>query len=313
VGDATVGAKVNGRIVPLRSKLKNGDVVEILTASNAHPSKDWLGYVKTAKAQNRIRAYIRQQEREKSIELGKDLADREFKRYGLNWSRFVKEETELVKAANEFGYRSVDDVTAAMGIGKVTPSQLVSKLAPEKLAEPKADEESASEGIIPTGRRLTDIFKKVITVGQSKSKGGVRINGIDDVLVKFGKCCAPVPGDAIGGFITRGQGVSVHARTCPKLTSAEAERRVDVTWDVKSDYTRPVTVKVTSDDRAGLLARMTEVFSSKGISIIQANARALNESRAVSTFEVGIRDLGQLRDVMSAMERLDGVHLVERL
>jgi GTP pyrophosphokinase len=318
VGDATVGAKVNGRIVPLRSKLKNGDVVEILTASNAHPSKDWLGYVKTAKAQNRIRAYIRQQEREKSIELGKDLADREFKRYGLNWSRFVKDETELVKAANEFGYRSVDDVTAAIGIGKVTPSQLISRLAPEKLTEQRPGEEAAGpmtalDAIIPSGRRLTDIFKKIVTVGQAKAKGGVRINGIDDVLVKFGKCCAPVPGDAIGGFITRGHGVSVHVRTCPKLAAAEAERRIDVTWDVKSDYTRPVTVRVTSDDRAGLLARMTEVFSSKGISIVQANARALTESRAVSTFEVGIRDLGQLRDVISAMERLEGVHLVERL
>ncbi len=314
VGDRTTGAKVNGRIVPLRSRLKNGDVVEILTASNAHPSKDWLNYVKTSKAQNRIRAFIRQQERDKSIELGRDLAEREFRRYGMNWSRLVKEDAALLSVTNDFGYRSVEDITAAIGIGKVTPSQLIGKLAPEKLSEQQSSEAApTNEGPIPAGRRLTDIFRRVMSAAQPKARGGVRINGIDDVLVRFGKCCHPVPGDPIAGFITRGRGVSVHAHGCPKLLEAEAERRIDVTWDVGSDYRRPVSLKVTSDDRAGLLARMTEVFSAKGISIIQANARSLNETKAVSTFEVGIHDLGQLREVMSAIEKLEGVHMVERL
>lgn len=152
-----------------------------------------------------------------------------------------------------------------------------------------------------------------MTVGTSKGRGGVRIGGVDDVLVRFGKCCHPVPGDVIGGYITRGRGVSVHARDCPRLLAMEPERRIDVTWDVKSDFVRPISLRVTSEDRAGLLARMTEVFGHKGISIIQANAKAVSEERAISTFEVGIRDLTQLKDVMRALEQIKGVHLVDRL
>jgi guanosine-3',5'-bis(diphosphate) 3'-pyrophosphohydrolase len=133
------------------------------------------------------------------------------------------------------------------------------------------------------------------------------------VLVRFGRCCAPVPGDQIAGYITRGRGVSVHVRDCPKLQEAEPERRVDVAWDVKANYTRPVTLKVTSDDRAGLLAKMSDAFSARSISIVQANARALSETKAVSTFEVGIKDLGQLKDVMAALQKLPGVHSVERM
>jgi GTP pyrophosphokinase len=311
VGERCVGAKANGKIVPLRHKLKNGDIVEILTSPNAHPSKDWLTFVKTAKAQNRIRAYIRQQEREKSIAVGRELAEREFHRYGLNFTKLAKEtDGELVKAANEFGYRSADDLAAAFGIGKVEPRQVIGRIAPDKLAEVEAEGHKTPGG----GGKLTEIFKRVMSVtGAGKGKGGVRINGVDDILVRFGKCCRPVPGDPIGGYITRGRGVSVHNRTCSKLLEAETERRIDVVWDVKSDYTRPVTLKVTSDDRAGLLARMSEVFSSKSISIIEANARALNATRAVSVFEVGIRDTSQLKEVMTSLERLNGVHSVERL
>jgi GTP pyrophosphokinase len=315
VGERCVGAKVNAKIVPLRYKLKNGDVAEILTSPNAHPSKDWLTFVKTAKAQNRIRAYIRQQERDKSIELGRDLAEREFKRCGLSFSKLAREQDgPLIKAANEFGYRTIEDLVAAIGIGKVAPSDVIRHFAPEKLVEAEKPEQDGGK-VAGGGGKLTEIFKRVITVaGVGKGKGGVRINGIDDVLVRFGKCCRPVPGDPIGGYITRGHGVSVHVLGCAKLLEAEPERRVDVTWDVmKSNYTRPVTLKVTSDDRAGLLARMTEVFSTRNISIIEANARALSETKAVSTFEVHIRDLGQLKDAMHTLEKLNGVHSVERL
>lgn len=312
VGEKCVGAKVNGRIVPLRYKLKNGDTVEVLTAPSAHPSKDWLTFVKTSRAQNRIRAWIRAQEREKSLALGKEISEREFKRYGLNFPRMAKEENgDLQKAANEFGYRSIEDLVAAIGIGKVAPSQVVAKIAPEKLAE-AVQESGQPAAKAPGGRRLTEIFKRVMSVGP-KGRSGIQINGIDDVLVRFGKCCHPVPGDPIVGFITRGRGVSVHAPSCRKWQEAEVERRVDVTWDVPRGYTRPVSLRVTSDDRAGLLARMSEIFSGKGISIIQANARATNGTKAVSTFEVGIHDASQLRDVMRAIEGIDGVHSVERL
>lgn len=314
VGDKCVGAKINGRIVPLRYTLKDGDIVEVLTSNSTHPTKDWLTFVKTSKAQTRIRAWIRQAEREKSIELGRELCEREFRRYGLSFNRLVKEEKQLAEAANHLGYRTIEDAVAAVGIGKVAPSQLIARVAPEAFEAAKSqDGQQKPDGPIPPGRRLTDIFKKVMTVGSSKGKGGVRISGVDDVLVRFGKCCSPVPGDPIGGYITRGRGVSVHSRDCSRLLELEPERRIDVTWDVKSDFVRPVTLRVTSEDRAGLLARMTEVFSQKGISIIQANARGQGEERAVSTFEIGIRDLTQLKDVMRGLEKLQGVHVVERL
>lgn len=314
VGDKCVGAKVNGRIVPLRYTLKDGDIIEVLTSNSTHPTKDWLTFVKTSKAQTRIRAWIRQTQRVKSLELGKELCEREFKRYGLTFNRLVREEKLLLEAASHFGYRSIDDVVAAVGIGKVAPSQLIARVAPEKFESAKnADSTGKEADAIGPGQRLTDIFKKVMTVGTSKGRGGVRIGGVDDVLVRFGKCCHPVPGDVIGGYITRGRGVSVHARDCPRLLAMEPERRIDVTWDVKSDFVRPISLRVTSEDRAGLLARMTEVFGHKGISIIQANAKAVSEERAISTFEVGIRDLTQLKDVMRALEQIKGVHLVDRL
>jgi len=313
VGEHCVGAKVNGRIVPLRARLKNGDIVEVLTSSNAHPTKDWLTFVRTSRAQNKIRAWIRQQERTRSLELGRDIGDREFRRYGLNFNRLVRDGKEMLGVANELGYRTVDDLVAAIGIGKVAPSQLVQRLAPDKFAEARAGDtgEEKEGGKVPGGRRLTEILRRVIPGG--RSSGGVKIDGVNDVLVRFGRCCNPVPGDAIVGVVTRGRGVSVHSRNCVKWKEAEAERRIDVTWDVPSDYRRPVTLRVTSDDRAGLLARMTEIFSTNGISIIQANARALNESRAISTFEVGIKNISQLRDVMHSIEKLEGVHGVERL
>lgn len=320
VGDKCTGAKVNGRIVPLRHKLKNGDVVEVMTSSSAHPTKDWLTFVKTSKAQHRIRAHIRAQERVRSIELGREIAEREFRRYSLNFPRLVKDEApELVKAANDTGYRSIDDLIAAIGIGKVTPSQIIGRIAPEKLQEAAKEDTSeptSAAGMVarlPGGTRLTEIFKKVVTLSTTRGRGGVHINGIDDVLVRFSKCCSPVPGDSIGGFVTRGRGVAVHSRDCPRLLASEPERRIDVTWDVKSDYVRPVSIKVTSDDRAGLLARMTEVFSHKSIAIIQANAKRVDDTQAVSVFEVGIRDAEQLRQVMNALGKIAGVHAVDRL
>lgn len=305
VGERCVGAKVNGRIVPLRYKLKNGDTIEVLTAATAHPSKDWLSFVRTSRAQNKIRAYIRQQEREKSLALGRDLAEREFRRYGLNFNRLYKEKRELLAAANDIGYRIVDDLVAAIGIGKVSPSQVIGKIAPEKLSTKQEETDDSPAA------KLSDIFRRVLP-GSSRGKGGVRINGIDDILVRFGKCCNPVPGDPISGFITRGQGVSVHSLDCRKLKDSEPERRVEVSWDVASDYKRPVSLRITSDDRSGLLARMSEIFSSKNISIIAANARALPDQRAVSTFEIGVHDLRQLKEVMTAIGQVSGVHSVER-
>ncbi len=306
IGAKCVGAKVNGKIVPLRYKLKNGDTVEVLTSANAHPSKDWLTFVKTSRAQARIRGYIKAQQREKSLELGRDLAERELRRVELNLNRLSKS-GELKKAAEGLGYRTVDDVLVAIGYGKVSTSQLAAKLLPaDKLAERQAEAPPREPAPV---NKIAEIFKKVT----GKSKSGVQINGIDDVLVRFGRCCNPVPGDRIVGFITRGRGVTVHTIDCEKALATDPERRVDVSWDVKSDFKRPVTIRVLTVDRPGLLADISQTFSKKGVNISQANCRATGDDRAVNTFEVTISDLKQLTDVMQTIERIQGVFAVERV
>ena len=203
VGERCVGAKVNGKIVPLRYKLKNGDTVEVLTSPGAHPSKDWLTFVKTSRAQQRIRGFIKQQQREKSLQLGRELAGREFKRFGLNLNKLLKG-GELKPVAAELGYRIEDDLLVAVGYGKVAPNQLLARLLPpEKLAETEKERSAKAEPANGPARRparsstahgfgrVTELAKKL--VGR-RSRTGVLIGGVDDVLVRFGRCCNPVPG-----------------------------------------------------------------------------------------------------------------------
>ncbi|HZA49330.1 MAG TPA: bifunctional (p)ppGpp synthetase/guanosine-3',5'-bis(diphosphate) 3'-pyrophosphohydrolase, partial [Myxococcaceae bacterium] len=227
IGSRCVGAKVNGKIVPLRYKLKNGDTVEVLTSPNAHPSKDWLTFVKTSRAQQRIRGYIKQQQRDKSMQLGRELIDREFRRVGLNFNRMLKA-GDLKQHANDLGYRSEDDMLAAVGYGKVAPHQLIQKIAPEKVAGNEPREAPANgvngSGVMPSLSRVTEVARRL--VGR-QTRGGVQIGGVDDVLVRFGRCCNPVPGDPIAGFITRGRGVTVHTVNCEKALATDPERRVD--------------------------------------------------------------------------------------
>ncbi|GEJ57920.1 RelA/SpoT family protein [Anaeromyxobacter diazotrophicus] len=302
VGEHTVGAKVNGKIVPLRSTLKNGDTVEILTAPGSHPSKDWLGFVKTSRAQTRIRGFIRQAEHKRSLEIGKELAERELRRYGVSLAKVTKG-GELDRAAAALGYKRGDDVLVALGYGKIGPQQILAQLVPaERLAAPAPAEEPTS--------RLTELFRKVAR----RPTGGVRISGIDDVLVRYGKCCNPVPGDDIVGFITRGRGVTVHTRVCDRALTLDPLRRVDVSWDIRaSEVKRPVSIKVVTDDRPGVLAQISKTISEAGMNISQATCRTTGLGRAVNTFEMSIGEVKQLRSVMRSIEAIEGVVSVERL
>ena len=317
IGNRCVGGKVNGKIVPLRYKLKNGDMVEVLTNPAAHPSKDWLTFVKTSRAQQRIRSFIKLQQREKSLQLGRELADKEFRRFSLNLNKMLKS-GELKELSNELGYRIEEDMLVAIGYGKIVPQQLIKRLVPpEKLADAaeertrEAANGSSGPTLPATGlSRMTEIARKL--VGKS-NRSGVQIGGVDDVLVRFGRCCNPVPGDAIAGFITRGRGVTVHHVSCEKALATDPERRVDVQWDVRGDFKRPVTLRVLTADRPGLLADISNTFSKKGVNISQANCRATGDDRAVNTFEVTISDLKQLTELMRTIERLNGVYSVERI
>ena len=314
VGSRCVGAKINGKIVPLRYKLKNGDTVEVLTSPQAHPSKDWLTFVKTSRAQQKIRGFIKEQQREKSLQLGRELADREFKRFGLNLNKLVKS-GDLRPHGEELGYRTEEDLLVAMGYGKITPQQVLQKLLPpERLAAPepaKAPEPSVPAPLVAGLSRVTEMARKL--VGGGKVMGGVQIGGVDDVLVRFGRCCNPVPGDAIAGFITRGRGVTIHTADCDKALATDPQRRVDVSWNTSGEFKRPVSLRVLTQDRPGLLAEISQAFSTRGVNISQANCRATGDDRAVNTFEVTIRDLKQLTELMRTIERLSGVYSVERI
>ncbi len=323
VGGRCVGAKVNGKIVPLRYKLKNGDQVEVLTSPQAHPSKDWLTFVKTSRAQQKIRGFIKMQQREKSLQLGRELGEKELKRFGLTLNKLIKS-GELKPHAEALGYRTEEDLLVGIGYGKVAVSQIVDRiLPPEKVAETREKDareqaQAQASGHNGEGRGLfSSTFGKVTEVAKKalgkKSGSGVTIGGVDDVLVRFARCCAPVPGDPIVGFITRGRGVTVHTAGCDKALATDPERRVDVSWDVKGDFKRRVTLRVLTQDRPGLLADMSNIFSKKGVNIAQANCRATGDERAVNTFEVVISDLKQLTDLMKTIEKVQGVYSVERV
>jgi GTP diphosphokinase / guanosine-3',5'-bis(diphosphate) 3'-diphosphatase len=302
VGEHCVGAKVNGKLVPLRYRLKNGDTVEILTSPHSHPSKDWLTFVKTSRAQARIRQFQRAAEHHRSIEIGREVAEREFRRFGLTLNKLVKG-GELEKAAQTLGYRQADDVLAAVGYGKVAPAQLLQQLLPaERLAEPPPPETAPAS-------RITELFRKMAR----RPTEGVRINGIDDVLVRFAKCYNPVPGDGIVGFITRGRGVTVHTAACDKIMGIDRERRVDVAWDVRGDFKRPVSLRVITTDKPGILAKISQTFSEAGVNISQASCRTTPGERAVNDFEVTVGDLKQLTSVIRSIERIDGVQSVQRV
>ena len=302
VGDHCTGAKVNGKIVPLRYKLRNGDTVEILTSKTQHPNKDWLNFVKTGKARTRISAYLRKEQRKRAFEMGRDMLDRELKRYGKSIHKVLKS-TDFSNYLRTSRYLEAEDLIAAVGYGKVKAQDAARRILPEEAIEkgPRTAEEK------PT-TRLGQLFSRVA----KKSRSGVSVQGIDDMLVRFAKCCAPVPGDQIIGFVTRGRGITVHAISCGRLLEMDPERKVEVNWDGKGSIPRSVQLRVVSDDRQGLLAKMSQTFSAEGVNILNANCRSRKDNLAINLFVVSVQDTDQLRTVIKKIEALAGVHSVER-
>lgn len=296
VGLRCAGAKANGRMVPLRYELRNGDMVEIVTNEQQRPSRDWLKFVRTGRAKNKIRNYIRAEERSRSKELGRDIFDRELKRRGLSLSKLIKEGL-LQGYAEESKYGTIDGIFIALGYGKTTAQQVIERVVPG--SEVAAEEPSM----------LGKIFQKVAR----RSSGGVVVQGLDEVLVRFGKCCSPLPGDSICGFVTRGRGITVHTTTCSRAIDMDPARRIDVNWDGKGTVARPVTVRITTEDRPGMLATISGIFTDNGVNISQANCRVTAAARAVNTFEVLIKDKEQLRKVLGKIKTAKGILVVERL
>ncbi len=301
VGHRCIGGKINGKLVPLKTKLQNGDIVEVLTAPSQTPSKDWLKFVRTSKARNKIRQWIKAEQREKSLELGKDLLEKELRKYGFSLKR-VMTSADLAQAVAELGFKSTDDLLVGVGYGKVPLGQVVSRIIPqEKL---KAEKEKLGQ----PGR-----LGKVIDKIRKKPSSAIKIQGVEDIMVRFAKCCNPLPGDAVTGFITRGRGVTVHTADCPHVMEGDPERRIEVEWDKKRKSTRPAKIRVYCLDQKGMLTGITGAISNCEANIISANVLSTPDRRGVNTFEVDVRDLEHLNQVIKALLQLKGVYKVERM
>ncbi len=296
VGNQCVGAKVNGRIVPLQYELKTGDTVEISTSKKSHPSKDWLNFVKTVKARSRIRQWIKTQEKERSITLGREMCEKAFRKYRLNFNTLLKSE-EMEKVVDHFGFKHVDDLVASVGYGKITPLQIIRKV------EPKPEEEDSAS-----------FLDKIISrVKKKKPKTGVTVKGVDDILIKFGKCCQPVPGDSIIGYITRGYGVTVHRTSCVNAMKISPERQIDVEWRVDVADTYPVKILVRSYDRVGLLADITANISKNGANILSAHTETRHSKIVDSLFTIAVEDTDHLNKVLSAIRKVKHIQDVRRI
>jgi GTP pyrophosphokinase len=297
VGQRCTGAKVNGRLVPLKTELKNGDIVEIITSANQTPSKDWLKFVKTSKAKNRIRNWVKEQDRQQSLELGHDLLEKELRKYGFSYNRAVNLDTMKATIA-ELGFRSMEDLQAAVGYGKVTSNQVLSRLIPEQF---KAE--------APKPSRISQVLDKI----RRKPVDAINVQGLDGILVRFSKCCNPLPGDEIIGFISQGMGVTVHAADCPRVLETDPERRIEVSWNRQKGATRPAKIRVQSLDQKGVLAAVTRVITKCEANILRASVYSTNEGRGILNFEVDVQDVQHLNRVMDSIQKIKGVTQVERL
>jgi GTP pyrophosphokinase len=304
VGLRCVGAKVNGRLVPLRTELQNGDIVEIVTAPNHVPSRDWLKIVKTPRARSKIRQWIKNEERARSLSLGRDLLEKEIRRIGKSTNQLLRPEA-MKLALERYGIGSEEEFFAALGYGKISPRQAVGRLLPpeeyQSFTTAEADREKRPERKASRAKTPED---------------GVRILGVDDILVRFSKCCNPVPGDEIIGFITRGRGVAIHTADCPNAGSlmADPERQIAVSWDAQRKAPHQVKIRVEiNKDRPGMLADITTAISSTNTNIAHAEVRVTEERTGLNLFTLEVSDLRQLEAAMLAIQKVNGVVGVERI
>jgi GTP pyrophosphokinase len=302
VGHKCIGARVNGKMVPLRYKLKNGDIVEIVTASGQNPSRDWLALTVTNKARSKIRHYLNAAEKLQALEIGRKHLERELKRYDVTPRKLLADVAKIESIAKALGIGSkVDDLLAAVGYGKVSVRQIVAQLLPtEKLEAPTPDR----------ARPLTDAVKRLLRVAGDR----IVVKGTDELLIFRAKCCNPIMGEPIVGYITRGKGVSVHAQSCTNVVNLlyDPERRIAVEWESGGEGAYEVRIAVEVEDRPGLLAAITAVLAGMNTDIRNAEARTFDDRTAAIDLTLRIQDLKHLERVVKAIRAVSGVLGVER-
>jgi len=303
VGHSCVGAKVNGRMVPLRHKLHSGDIVEIMTQPGHKPSRDWLAAVKSSRARNKIKHWLNIHQRERAVEIGRKLIEKEARKYRVALKE-IKDE-ELRKIASDYGLGQIDDLMAGIGYGKYSARQVLARLAPASAA-PVADSET-SGGFVSVVRRV---------FGGDSGNNAIRVKGHGDLLVYRARCCNPIRGEDVVGYVTRGKGVAVHAVNCPNVVNLlyEPERRIDVEWarDEGTPSSYPVKLTVFCDDRFGMLKQITAVISDAKTNIRDMQVRSSNGQANIDVI-LDIADLKHLENIINGVRKIPGVHEVQRL
>jgi len=302
VGNQCVGARVNGKMVPLRTPLRNGDIVAILTQAGHRPSRDWLTFVTTSRARGKIRHVLQGEERVRSLELGRRLFEKEARRFGLN-PKTVLESPELAAFASEYGAQKIDDLLAHVGYGKLSARVVLQKAVPGGLLTEK-----------PPDSAVLSVVKRVLRTGSSEDR--IKVRGTDEVLVFRAKCCNPIRGERIVGYITRGKGVSVHAAGCSNVLNLmfDPDRRIDVEWDSARADAAPYVVRLTMqvEDRKGMLAEISAKVSGINTNITNMEAKTGEDRRARIDMTVEIQDMKHLERVIKSIKRVEGVLGVER-
>ncbi|MCL4426111.1 MAG: TGS domain-containing protein, partial [Firmicutes bacterium] len=307
VGNRCMGARVNGKITPLTYQLRNGDIVEIITSKQtAGPSPDWLNFVKTSGAKHKIRQWFKKERREENIALGREDLEREVKRLGLEPHEILREE-RMAELAKKLSFLTVEDLVAAVGYGGVSAQQIVSRLSEEYRKE-KKEQELANLVELKAETRPASEY--------GKPSQGIRVRGISNVLIRLARCCNPVPGDPIVGFITRGRGVSVHRIDCPNVNelAKERDRLIEVAWDEGQAGAYPVELEIQALDRPGLLSDVAGVVAESRTNIVSARVRTSRGQHSASIdLVLEIKDLKQLQYISSKIERVKDVTSVERV
>jgi len=306
VGNNCVGAKVDGRIVPLDSKLKNGNIVEILTSSSSSgPSRDWLKIVISSQAKSKIKQWFKKEERDSNVIKGKELLEKEARRQGFKLTELLKEDW-LKSIAKKVSLNNIDDLYAAIGYGSITLSQVINKLKEnyKEYYNQKIDEQETIDKQINT----------IVSKKEYKPTQGISVKGVDNIKVRFSKCCSPVPGDEIVGYITRGRGVSVHRSDCPNVKSLEIQERfIDVEWDTDKRTSYQAEIQIKASDRYGLLTEITQLLADMKLAVTSLNARTSKEKTALINMTLEIKDIEQLKELMKKMKKLDGIIDVYRV
>jgi GTP pyrophosphokinase len=304
VGDHCAGAKINGRLSPLSTPLKNGDAVEIITDQNRTPSRDWLKYVKTARARTRIKHWIRTEERARSIVLGKEMLEKQGRKDGVNIQKAVKDGS-LRAVAEELSLGGVDELFSAVGYVRVTAKKIIGRLLPARPEMTKAEAQAQAEA---------DAAAAVVaSQAKSKSSDAIRIQGVDNVLVRYAQCCNPLPGDSIVGYISRGRGVTIHTHDCPNVQGFEPERLLRVSWEGEEERPYPARMRILAKNIKGVLGKISLLLAEEGVNIDSGAIHSSVDGTTEILFTVEVTDASHLYRTMERISTVDAVIEVKRL